>query len=348
MTYPLQLLVRQADAVLHADLVTNAALLAENGDALHLDALFDYAGGVAADGNGSTLDTSPGADAAAPTNDGVHHTSIVADLGVFQDDGVLDTGTSTDHNSGANGDVGAKLGGGVDGSSRVDVDRGHDGSGGRGELLRLGLEGLLEVEGVGGHGRASSLDLSPEVLSFVDKEAVAVGQVGEDVLLEAEDFALLAVFVVSGDKGGLEVIGGRVGEEAGTSGAALNGAANGGEDALGGEQVDAAVDEVGDVGLGLLDVVQNTLGVGIGYDAAKVGGSLVRYPSTQNHGLCILFLEQAQHLTQRERAADIGVQHKQALGLALEDRITEVVQSTCGAQRCVLPQVLDADLRELL
>lgn len=230
----------------------------------------------------------------------------------------------------------------------MDVDWGHDGSGGRGELLGLGLEGLLEVEGVGGHGRASSLDLSPEVLSFVNEEAVAVGQVGEDVLLEAEDLALLAVLVVSGDKGGLEVIGGGVGKEAGAGGAALNGAANGGEDALGGEQVDTAVDQVGDVGLGLLDVVQDTLGVGVGHDTAKVGGSLVGYPCTQNHGLCILLLEQTQHLTQRERAADIGVQNKQALGLALQDRITEVVQTTCGAQRCVLPQVLNAELGELL
>lgn len=102
MTYPLELLVRQADTVLYADLVTNAALLAENSDALHLDALLDDAGRVAADGNGSTLDTSPGTDAAAPTNNGVHHASIVADLRVLQDNGVLDTSTSTDHNAGTN------------------------------------------------------------------------------------------------------------------------------------------------------------------------------------------------------------------------------------------------------
>lgn len=47
-TYPLQLLVWQADAVLHADLVANTAVLAQDGDALDLDAVLDDAGGVAA------------------------------------------------------------------------------------------------------------------------------------------------------------------------------------------------------------------------------------------------------------------------------------------------------------
>ena len=43
-TYPLKLLVRQTHAVLHADLITNTALLAKNGDTLHLDTLLDNAG----------------------------------------------------------------------------------------------------------------------------------------------------------------------------------------------------------------------------------------------------------------------------------------------------------------
>lgn len=43
-TYPLQLLVWQADAVLHAHFVAYSALLAQDGDALDLDAVLDDAG----------------------------------------------------------------------------------------------------------------------------------------------------------------------------------------------------------------------------------------------------------------------------------------------------------------
>lgn len=145
----------------------------------------------------------------------------------------------------------------------MDVDWGHDGGGGEGEFVGLGLEGLLQVEGVGGDGGAGSFDLAPEVFCFVDEKAVAVGEVGEDVLFETEDFALLGFFFfgVCGDEGGFEVIGGGVGDQAGAGSAAFDGAADGWEDALGGEEVDAAVDEVGDVRLGLLDVVQHPLRV---------------------------------------------------------------------------------------
>lgn len=48
MTYPLQLLVWQADAVLHMNLITNAAVLAKDRNALHLDTILDNAGRVAA------------------------------------------------------------------------------------------------------------------------------------------------------------------------------------------------------------------------------------------------------------------------------------------------------------
>lgn len=217
---------------------------------------------MAADGDGCALHASPGTDTAAPADNRVHDTSVVADLGVLKDDRVLDTGTGADHDTWADRDVRTELGGGVDGGSRVDVDRRHDSGRGGSEFRGLGLECLLEVQGVGRHGRAGGLDLAPEVLGFVDEEAVAVGEIGEDVLLQTEDLALLGVLVVSGgDEGGLQVVGGGVGEEAGAGGAALDGAADGGEDALGSEEVDAAVDQVGDVRFGLLDVVQHTLGV---------------------------------------------------------------------------------------
>lgn len=280
-TYPLQLLVRQTHAVLHADLITNTTLLAKNGDALHLDTLLDNAGRVAGQGDGCALHASPGTDTAAPADDGVHDAGVMADLGVLKDDRVLDTGTGADHDTRADRDVRSKLGGGVDGGSGVDVDRRYDGGRGGSEFRRLGLECLLEVQGVGRHGRAGGLDLAPEVLSFVDEEAVAIGQIREDVLLQTEDLALLDVLVVpGGHEGGFQVVGGGVREEAGAGGAALDGAADGGEDALGGEEVDAAVDQVGDVRLGLLDVVQHSLGVRIGHDASEVRRSVVRHPCT--------------------------------------------------------------------
>lgn len=44
ITHPLQLLVWQADAVLHVNLVTNTAILAKDRNALHLDTVLDNAG----------------------------------------------------------------------------------------------------------------------------------------------------------------------------------------------------------------------------------------------------------------------------------------------------------------
>jgi hypothetical protein len=348
-TYPLELLVRQTHAILHADLITDATLLAEDRDALHLDTLLDNAGGVAAHGDGCALHTSPGTDTAAPADDRVHDAGVVADLGVLKDNRVLDTSTGTDHDTRADRNVRTELGGGVDGGGGVDVDRGNDSGGGRSELGGLSLECLLEVESVSRDGGAGGLDLTPEVLGFVDEEAVAVSQIGEDILFQTKDLALRGVFVVCGsDEGGLQVVRGGVREEAGAGGAALDGAADSGENAFGSKEIDAAVDQVGDVRFGFLDVVQHSLGVRVGHNASKVRRGVVRHPCTQNHRLSVLLVKQSHHLAQRERAADVGVQHKQALGLALEDRITEVVQATCGAQSCVLSQVEDAKLGEFL
>jgi hypothetical protein len=43
-TYPLQLLVRQADTVLNADLVADTTVLAQDGNALDLDTVLHNAG----------------------------------------------------------------------------------------------------------------------------------------------------------------------------------------------------------------------------------------------------------------------------------------------------------------
>lgn len=85
----------------------------------------------------------------------------------------------------------------------------HDRGGGRGEFVGLRLEGLLQVQRIGGDGRASGLNLSPEILGLMDEEPVAVRQVGEDVLFQAEDLALLRL-LVGGNEGSLQVFRGRV------------------------------------------------------------------------------------------------------------------------------------------
>lgn len=353
ITYSLQLLIRQADTVLHAHLVANAAVLAQDGDALDLDTVLDDAGGVAADRGRGTLDTSPGTDAAAPADDGVEDTRIVLDLGVLEHNALLDTGTSANGDTGSDANVGAELGGRVDVGGRVDEDGGHDVGAGLSELFAAGLPSLLQVECVGGDGRASRLDLSPEVLGLVNKELLAIGHVTENVLLQTDNLVLLAFLVVLVTTleyvAVLKVVGGGVGDQARRAvGTALDGRLDGGEDGFGGEEVDTAVDEVADVGFGFLDVMQDTAGVGVGDDATEVGGGIVADTGAQDDGLGILLVEELQHIVEGERAADIGVEDEQALGAALENDVAEVVETASGAEGLVLAQVLDGDGGELL
>src|SRR5690606_30587327 len=126
VTHPLQLLIRQAHAVLHTDLVADHTVLPEDGDALDLDAVLDDAGGVAADGSGRALHTGPGTDAAAPADDGVEDTGVVLDLGVLEDNGLLDACASPNDGARADAHVGTQLGRGVDLGGRVDEDGGHN------------------------------------------------------------------------------------------------------------------------------------------------------------------------------------------------------------------------------
>ena len=302
---------------------------------------------MARDGGGGTLHTRPSTNLAVPADNRVHDAGVVLDLGVLEDDGLLDADAGADDAARADRHVGADLGGGVHLRGGVDVHGGNDVSGGLCELLGAGLEGLCEVEGVCGDGGAGRLDLAPEVLGLEDEELAAVCDVGEDVLLEADDGVLLVFFVfLAGVVGGVEVLGGGVGEEAGALGAALDGAADGGEDALGGEEVDTAVDEVGDLTLWLLDVVEDALRVGVRHDAAEVAGRLARDSGAQHDGLGVLVLEQLEHVVERERRADVGVEHEEPVGLALEDHIAEVVETACGAQCLIFSEVLDGELGE--
>lgn len=275
------------------------------------------------------------------------------DLGVLQHDTLLDTGAGANNDAGSDADVGAELGSGVDIGGRVDEDGGDNVGAGGGKFVTANQRGLLEVQRVGGHRRAGGLDLAPKVLGLVDEELLAVGHVSQNVLLEADDLLLVLVIVIVGHSAGhgevIQVVGGGVGDEAGRAiGAALDSRSNGREDDIGGEEVDAAVDQIADVRLGLLDVVKHAAGVGVGDDAAKVGGGVVADAGAENDGLGVPLDEELEHLLQRERAADVGVEDEEALGAALEDGISEVVQAAGGAQRLVLAQVSQVDAGELL
>lgn len=292
-----------------------------------------------------SLDTRPRADLAVPAHNRVQHARIVLDLAVLEDDSLLDAHTGADVHARANRHIGAQLGCRIHGGRRVDVDGRNDVCAGLGELLVAGLEGLEEVEGVCGHGGASRLDLAPEVLCLEDEELARVCDIREDVLLEADDLVLpVLVLVLALVEAGLQVLSRGVREDAGPLGAALDGAANGLEDGLGAEEVDAAVDQVGDLGLGLLDVVQHALGMGVADDAAEVGGGLGGDARAQHYGFGVLVVVQLEHVVERERAAHVGVEHEEALRLSLENDIAEVVEAACGAEGLVFAEVANLQL----
>ena len=96
--------------------------------------------------------------------------------------------------------------------------------------------------------------------------------------------------------------------------------------------------------LGFLDIVQHTLAMRITDNAPKIARRIIRHARSQNHRLGILLFEQPQHLIQRERAADIGIEDEEAIGATFEDRVAEVVESAGGSQGLVFAQVADGDL----
>ena len=88
--------------------------------------------------------------------------------------------------------------------------------------------------------------------------------------------------------------------------------------------------------------------MGIGDNATEVLRSLLADTCAENDSLSILIGEQLEHVIQRERAADIGIEHEEAVRAALEDSIAEVVETTSCAESLVLAEVLDCDAGELL
>ena len=292
-----------------------------------------------------TLNTRPRTDLAVPSNNRVSNERIVSDLSILQDNRLLNSDTCTNSGAWADRHILSKLSGWVDVCGWVDEHWWKDVRGWLSKLLRAVVHCLLEIKCVSRDGRSSSLNLAPKVLSLVDKELLRIRHIGEDILLETEDFVLL-VLVIS-EEAGLQVLRRWVGVQAWAVGAALDGAADGWKDGVGAEEVDAAVDQVGDVRLWLLDVVQHTAGVWIGNNASKVAGSIFTDTGTENDGLGIALLEELEHVHEWEGAADVGVENEEALGLALQDGIAEVVEATCSAKSLILAEVFDGELGEL-
>jgi hypothetical protein len=85
--------------------------------------------------------------------------------------------------------------------------------------------------------------------------------------------------------------------------------------------------------------------VSVAHDASEIARGVVRDTSTQNNRLSILLFEQFQHLLEREGATDVGVQNEEAVRTTFEDGITEMVETTGGAEGLVFAQVADADVR---
>lgn len=173
------------------------------------------------------------------------------------------------------------------------------------KLVASSLPGTLKVEGVGRNSRPCGFDLAPKVLGLVHKELLAVGHVAENVLLKANNLILLLLVVIvivgGGNVAVLKVVGGGVGDEAGGAvGSTLDSSLDGGEDGLGGKEIDTAVNKVADVGFGFLDVVKNALGVSVGDDATEVLRGLFADTGAENDSFSILVGKELQHVVEGE------------------------------------------------
>lgn len=82
---------------------------------------------------------------------------------------------------------------------------------------------------------------------------------------------------------------------------------------------------------GFLNVVQDALSVGVGDDAAEIGGSVVADAGAEDDGFSVFFFEEGEHVLQGEGAADVGVEDEEAVRVAFEDDIAEVVEAAGGS-----------------
>lgn len=86
------------------------------------------------------------------------------------------------------------------------------------------------------------------------------------------------------------------------------------------------------MGFWLLHIVKYSFGMSIRDKATEVGGSIVADSGSKNDSLGILIIKELEHIIQGEGTADVGIEHEEAFRLAFQNSISEVVQTSSGAQ----------------
>ena len=108
-TYSLQLLVWQADTVLHLHFIAHTTLLSNDCDTLNLDTVFDNARAVGCDWRWGAFNSSPRANFATPSDNGVEDAGVMFNLDIFQNDRFFDTYAGSNVRSWPNRHIRAKL-----------------------------------------------------------------------------------------------------------------------------------------------------------------------------------------------------------------------------------------------
>jgi hypothetical protein len=80
---------------------------------------------------------------------------------------------------------------------------------------------------------------------------------------------------------------------------------------------------------------------------SKLLGSISLDASSKKNSLGLLLLKHFEHLHERERAANIGIQDEDAFRVSLKDSITEVVETSGGTEGGVFTEVADLEAGEL-
>lgn len=332
----LEFLVGQDNAIPDDGFISDGDLVTEDGATLNLDTIIGDLGVVG--GGRGTLDPTPPTHPGVPTDDAVEDTGIATDLDIVEDDGLAHPNTPTNDDTGTDGDIGPDLRRGVDHGGGVDDD-GTDDLGapfiprGTKEVLGgLGVE--LEVEGIGGDGGTSGLDLPPGICGLKGKDTLVPSQGPEDILLQAKDIrgtrAPGARGIIEG-----EFLLHFILEDGGDRGVTttLEGLGNLGKD---GDikEVDTTGDEVGDEALGLLDIVKDLVGSGVLDQTAKVVCGFPGHLGGEDGAPALVIPVEASHGGEGEGAGYVGMKDKESIWGGSEDLIAKVVNTTGSTKGC--------------
>ena len=66
-------------------------------------------------------------------------------------------------------------------------------------------------------------------------------------------------------------------------------------------------------------------------NAAKICSCIITDSCTEDHGLCILLLEELEHLLEWKGAADVGIEDEESIWATFENDIPEMVQAASCA-----------------